>query len=312
MKLPWLSPIVGLGIITTLLLSLAGYLGRLHFLLDLTAHFKVQYLLAGLIALAFFSLTRQTWGIGLSLACVLLNGLVVFPWYLPDFQPTSASLPLRVMLANVNVQNRSYRAMIDLIRDEQPDVVAIVETNQDWLQAMKAVSDRLPYSVQSPRAAGFGIALFSKFPLEAQEVNLFESPKDFHLVAKMERDSQPLTIVALHPPPPIRPELFAQRNRELEAIAAYMQTLDTPIVAIGDLNITMWSPNYAPLVNQTSLKNVRRGFGILPSWHSGYLVKIPIDHGLVSSGIQVLQTRIGRNISSDHLPVVIDLGLPTE
>lgn len=315
MKFFWLSSIARFGIVLILLLSLAGYLGQWHFLLDLTVHFKVQYLFAALIGLGFFSLSRQTWGISLSLACILLNGSMIAPWYQADPLVASAYFPLRVLFANVNVENQNYEAAISLIRKEQPDVVALVETNDDWLQAMESMRDALPYAVQSFRAAGFGIALFSKFPLTGQQIRLSENPpedaQDYHLVATMMHEGQPITVVVLHPPPPTSPRLFEKRNQELAAISAFIRTVTTPVVTIGDLNTTMWSPNYVPLVHQTGLKNARQGFGILPSWPAGYPIKIPIDHGLVSSAIQVAQMQTGQNIGSDHLPLIIDLRIGT-
>ena len=77
---------------------------------------------------------------------------------------------------------------------------------------------------------------------------------------------------------------------------------------MGDLNITMWSPNYQEFVDRAELKNTRQGHGILPSWPTQFpVLSIPIDHVLVSSEIQVRDTRIGRNVGSDHLPIIVDL-----
>jgi endonuclease/exonuclease/phosphatase family metal-dependent hydrolase len=37
---------------------------------------------------------------------------------------------------------------------------------------------------------------------------------------------------------------------------------------------------------------------------------IPIDHCLVSPDIDVLRMRTGRNIGSDHLPIIVDMTIP--
>jgi endonuclease/exonuclease/phosphatase family metal-dependent hydrolase len=37
---------------------------------------------------------------------------------------------------------------------------------------------------------------------------------------------------------------------------------------------------------------------------------IPIDHCLVSSDIRVITLRTGRNIGSDHLPIIVDMVIP--
>lgn len=300
---------LGFVVIGVILLSLTGYLGKFNYLLDLTAHFKLQYLIATLIALLWFSLTRHKIWIAIGLLGVMLNLFAIVPWYLPPSQPVSSSAQaLRVLTVNVLVENKNYTPTIELIREEQPDVVAVVETNLGWLNAMRSVEDILPYSLQSPRAKAFGIALYSKFPLTFEPIETFDTPKDFHLVAKVNQGERQTVVVALHPPPPRDAILFEQRNRELTEISRYIQTLNEPVIAMGDLNITMWSPNYQEFVDRAEIKNTRQGFGILPSWPTQFpLIFIPIDHVLVSPEIQVRNTRIGRNIGSDHLPVIADL-----
>lgn len=301
----------GLGgvVVGTTLLSLTGYLGKFHYLFDLSAHFKLQYLIAALIALIWFSLMRVRSLIALSLLSVALNLAAIVPWYFPQLQPAiQLEQSLRVLTANVLIENTNYEPTIKLIREEQPDLVAIVETNLGWLNAMRSVDDLLPYSVISPRAKSFGIALYSRYPLTLDSIETFETPKDYHLVATLNHDDRSLKVIALHPPPPRSQTLFNYRNRELEEIARFVQTVNQPVIALGDLNITMWSPNYQSFIQTSQLHNTRSGFGILPSWPAHLpVLQIPIDHILISSDIQVTNTRIGPHLSSDHWPVLADI-----
>jgi len=306
---------LGVVVISIILLSLTGYLGKFNYLFDLASHFKFQYLIATLVTLAWFNLTRNKLWIALALVCTGLNLLAIVPWYLPQPQSvSSSSSSLRVLTANVLVSNTNYASLIELIRQEQPDIVAIVETNSDWLDAMRSVQDVLPYSLASPRAKAFGIALYSKLPLTLKPVETFDTPKDFHLVATIEHSGEQTVIVALHPPPPINAILFEQRNRELREIAKYIQnvqSLNQSVIAMGDLNTTMWSPHYQEFVDRTHLKNTRKGFGILPTWPTHLpILPIPIDHVLVSAEMQATDTHTGRNIGSDHLPVIADFVKP--
>lgn len=308
---------LGIVVIGITILSLMGYLGKFNYLFDLASHFKFQYLTATLIALVWFNITRHKRWIVLALFCTGLNLWAIVPWYLPQMQSAMfseqalSSQPLRVLTANVLVSNTNYAPLLELIRQEQPDIVAIVETNSAWLEAMRSVEDILPYSLQSPRAKASGIALYSKFPLALESIETFNTPKDFHLVAKINQDSEQTVIVALHPPPPINATLFEQRNRELTEIARYLQTLNQPVLVMGDLNITMWSPHYQEFVDRTHLKNTRSGLGILPTWPTHFpVLSIPIDHIFASTEMQVSNTHVGHNIGSDHLPLIADLSRP--
>ena len=57
--------------------------------------------------------------------------------------------------------------------------------------------------------------------------------------------------------------------------------------------------------------DTRAGFGVQPTFPaSSWLVRIPIDHVLVSCSVGVTERRVERDVGSDHLPVVVDLKLP--
>ncbi|PSP16260.1 MAG: hypothetical protein BRC58_09500 [Cyanobacteria bacterium QS_8_64_29] len=83
----------------------------------------------------------------------------------------------------------------------------------------------------------------------------------------------------------------------------------------------MWSPYYQKLVDGTGLINTRKGFGIFPTWptannplglpgFAARLLSIPIDHCLVTSELQVVQTRALSSVGSDHRPIAVDLVVP--
>ena len=217
--------------------------------------------------------------------------------------------PLRVLLANVNVKNQTYAPTIDLIRREQPDLFAIIETNRSWLSELEVLKASYPYSLRSPHAESFGIALYSKFPLRPQAIDSPPEAADFHVIAAVAAE-QPIVAIALHPPPPKNQPLSERRNRELTAISRYIQTQGLPVVVIGDFNTTLWSPYYQEFAKTAKLKDCRQGFGILPTWTTRVpLLYIPIDHCLVSPQIMLLNLKTGNNIASDHLPIIAELAL---
>ena len=79
-------------------------------------------------------------------------------------------------------------------------------------------------------------------------------------------------------------------------------------IVMGDLNITPWSPFYVPLEEEAGMTNAANGRGYLPTWPAGLdLLKIPIDHMLVSEGVTVQQFRTGEENGSDHLPIILDV-----
>jgi endonuclease/exonuclease/phosphatase (EEP) superfamily protein YafD len=80
---------------------------------------------------------------------------------------------------------------------------------------------------------------------------------------------------------------------------------------MGDLNATPWSRPFRRFVGRSGLCDSRAGFGVQASFPAASaLLRIPIDHVLVSCVIGVRNRRIGRDVGSDHLPVIVDLVLP--
>jgi endonuclease/exonuclease/phosphatase family metal-dependent hydrolase len=81
-------------------------------------------------------------------------------------------------------------------------------------------------------------------------------------------------------------------------------------IVMGDLNMSMWSPYYRKFIDRAKLRNTRQGFGIQPSWPTNLpLLQIPIDHCSITSKLKVSNNRIGKDIGSDHYPLIVDLVL---
>ncbi len=299
-----------LPLIASTIFSLTGYLGRWNIYFELTSHFKLQYLTISLITFIFFSLTkRKIWWLT-SLFCLILNVTVILPWYLPSTTLSEATAkPLRIMLANVKSSNKQYEKLIKLIETEQPDLVAVLEVNNNWVQKLEIIKNIFPHVLEQPRDDNFGIALYSKLPFLKKSVEFLgiEVPS---LLGEIEIEGKAISILATHPVPPINPAYFTWRNQQLATISHRVKQLKTPVIVVGDLNTTMWSPFYRDLVENAELNNSRKGFGILPTWPT-YIpfLSIPIDHCLVSPGIEVLSSKTGSNIGSDHLPLITDFVL---
>ncbi|NJL81819.1 MAG: endonuclease/exonuclease/phosphatase family protein [Chloroflexaceae bacterium] len=289
--------------------------------LEIFSHFQVQYLILVLLLAIALGFTGRRMFILVGLFCVAILGSQILPWYFPppDFLGNS-NRDLRILVANVNTQNREFSQVIALTRREKPGLAVFIEVDKSWLEQLDSLRDLLPYSFGEANPYNLGIVVFSQYPLINPQVEFFGTTQNASITGQVVIANQTLSFVAAHPPPPLKANFFGDRNQQLDAIGQYLKTVEEPKLVMGDLNITMWSPYYRRLIKRTGLKNARQGFGILPSWPtqrtyhqvpaaiSSFLL-IPIDHCLVSSGIKVTQIQTGAEIGSDHLPLLVDLKL---
>ncbi len=288
--------------------TVAGFFGAFFWLADLFAHFRVQYLL-GLTVLGLLLLPagrRKIASIFLFFAAV--NLALLLPLYFSGQSPPPAQdgSSFRVMLLNVNRTDGDPQRVNKVVRETAPDILVLEEISRQWRSDLAELFRSYPYTLVRPRADNFGIALFSTFPLIKQNIispGNTALPSILAVVRIQERDVQ---LIATHPMPPIGPELSRLRNDQLDQLPQYVDS-SLPVILLGDLNISPWSPHFSRLLQRTRLRNSMLGFGVQATWPSANpLLRIPLDHVLHSNHIVILNRTVGPNAGSDHLPVIVD------
>ncbi|MEG4117516.1 endonuclease/exonuclease/phosphatase family protein [Microcoleus sp. N9_B4] len=292
------------------LLSITGYLGEFNLVFELTSHFKLQYLLGGISIFIFFALVRskKIWLL-VSAFCIIINLAEIVPWYFPApaFAGATPGQNLRILHSNVLTNNRRYSDVISLVKAEQPDIAVFVEVSRVWAKELAVLSEIFPYSSNLQESERFGSVIYSKLPLENASIKAFSKQRK-SLFANVKFQGKIISLILVHPTVPVKQQSFIDRNRQLAALGEYAAQVKNPLIVLGDFNTTMWSPFYKNMVKTAKLRNARSGFGILPTWPTFMpLAYIPIDHFLVSKEIGVLKIRTGRNVGSDHLPLITDL-----
>lgn len=289
--------------------------------LEVFSHFQLQYFMMALILLGILSFLRfkPTIFIGLFFCGIL--ALQILPWYLPPYKfIPQESADLRVLVANIRTRNRNYDLVLDLVKTKQPDIAIFIEVDNAWRQQLDELKNLLPYSSGDTDFRNLGILVYSNRAFQDLKTVSFGTERRASAIAQLQVKDRSVTLLATHPVTPIRPDLFHARNRQLDLITQYLATVDRPVILVGDLNMTMWSPYHRRLVNKTGLKNSRKGFGILPTWPTqetftgiqsklSSLFTIPIDHCLVSDEFKTTNIDTGSRTGSDHKPLIVDLRL---
>ena len=263
-----------------------------------------------LFSLCYFLLTRRKLGIILCWFCISINLAEIIPWYInrPSI-PVAEYQSLKAFSYNVLWSNKDYDRAIDLIAKEQPDIAIFQEAVPHWNPALAALKSDFPYHI---RAEKLEMEVYSKFPLLDPETIVYGTYRGM-IATDLQVGDRKIKFVATH----AYPQLYwgqggwEIRNKQLLDLKEYARNQQQPIVIMGDLNISMWSPYYRSTIEGSGLRNARQGLGILPT-HSIVApqfaaLSAPIDHCLVSSEIQVQDFRLGSAIGSDHLPIIAEL-----
>jgi endonuclease/exonuclease/phosphatase (EEP) superfamily protein YafD len=291
--------------------TLLGFAARYGWRLELASHFRVQYLWA--LAAAAFVLALVRWRKAAAAAIVLaaVNLVLILPLYHGGAREPTPGQPLRAMSFNVHYLNEDYGSTLELIVTEQPDFFLLVEITDGWADALHFLKPDYPHKHELTSELSGGLGFYSKFPIVDLKVHQVPGVCLPTIVAVLDTPQGRLTVVGTHPASPQSPRHFELRNSQLAELAQLAQTIEGPVLLLGDLNCTSWSPFFQELLEASELRDSRRGFGVGASWPWFPLavMRIPIDHCLVSADIAVSDRWVGPAVGSDHRPIVIEFSL---
>jgi len=296
-------------LIVLVILTLASQFGTYAYL-ELTTHFRLQYLLGAIICALLF-MPSQSWKfVVIAVICASLNAVSLWPYYKKPGHTASVSAnKLRLFHANVFEKSRDYQTVLERVKEANADIVVLQELTQEWSKQTDKLKNSYAYMEVVPRPAGAGMAVLSRYPLEDVQVLTLDSSTHIAILARVRLNEKALTLLSLHPTTPVTLEKLRNRNQQFREAARLLSTIAGPKILVGDLNTTMWSPYFTELLANAGLREARLGFGLGTTWPEPLppFLRIAIDHCLVSNEVGVENLRIGPITGSDHRPLIVDL-----
>ena len=83
---------------------------------------------------------------------------------------SNAAVDVRVLIANVNTQNKSYEKVINLVKSETPDLAIFMEVNGLWKAQLDTLSDLLPYASGQTHPYNLGLLVYSNRELKNTKI----------------------------------------------------------------------------------------------------------------------------------------------
>lgn len=277
------------------------------------------FAILALLALLLAVLSRRV--IALLLALVAL-GLGMY-WQYPFFLPTAASLPqaahnamvspdpntkdafARVMTCNVFKGQADPQAIVDLVRDQRVEVLALQETTDDFVQRLKqaGIEEYLPYAQVSSSDGVFGNGIWSATPLGNPADDDVNSSASFMPGGTVDLGGNRIRFVSVHTTAPV-PGYWHQWKRSLDELGLMRTHTDTRYIFMGDFNATY---DHAPFRDflgdrfQDATRASAHGFTFSWPTNRPYLPRFAgIDHVVLDRGMTAGQCKTVKVPGSDH------------
>ena len=283
---------------------------------------RTQLALLLLVTLVCFLFVLQPANtVDLALIAVLLAAL---GWQVYRVIPYTPIAPLQVrwtnksdlrscfslIVANVLMKNRDSEALLHVLRDADPDLVLLVETDDWWDTATRALEASYPHALRQPQSNEYGLILYSKLSLEEASIEFLveDTVPSIHAQPRLPSGDS-FAFYGVHPaPPPL--SHTAERDAELLVVGRRAKASPLPAVVAGDLNDVGWSATSRLFRRISGLLDPRAGRGLYASYHAGYpFLRWPLDHVFHDPRFTVKEIRRLKPFGSDHFPIFVRLCL---
>jgi endonuclease/exonuclease/phosphatase (EEP) superfamily protein YafD len=214
------------------------------------------------------------------------------------------------LTANVRMSNRRTDKLLDFIKKHNPDVLLLTETDQYWVHKMSVLSEDYPHQISQPQDNTYGMALYSKLPLQHSKVRFLVEEDVPSIDTQIDFNGQSIQFIGLHPRPPAPWNDDQNKDFELIKVAGMTNWNNHPSVVSGDLNDVGWSDITKQFQSISGLLDPRVGRGFYNTYNALIPVfRIPIDHFFVSKHFKLVEMRRLGHFGSDHFPVLLKVCL---
>ena len=126
---------------------------------------------------------------------------------------------LSVLISNVLMTNRASAKLLELIRDRDPDVMLLVETDSWWEGQLRDLERTHPHMLKHPQANTYGMLLYSRLPLVDARIRFLvqDDVPSMHTAVQLPSGDQ-VQLRCLHPRPPAPGENSRTTERDAELL----------------------------------------------------------------------------------------------
>lgn len=246
-------------------------------------------------------------------ACLLFQFYKIYPYTpiaeneIKSVESFESSKNLKVYISNVLQKNNKKHLLLEDIEKFKPDIVVLLETNNDWIKATKTLAKDYKYSVKKPLPNTYGMLMYSNKELINPKVNFLVADSIPSIEAKLKlNDKDTIQLYVIHPTPPMPQHNPKSTDRDGEMMITAKMARDSklPTIVMGDFNDVAWSQTSKKFEKLSELLDPRIGRGFYTTYNANsFLLRWPLDHVYLSKEFLVNDMDKGENINSDHFPM---------
>lgn len=286
---------------TVPILAIVLVLAPENFFIMLAKAFAYQVMIGMVFLVVWFAMRRRYRYMFVVLASVMLVN-TLFTDVITGNQNDPAAQGLKVAHFNVLKYTSDHGPTMQRAIETKADIISFQEVDFEWADTLlKYLPEQYPHYKIVPYDGSYGLAIFSKHPLEHVEVMYVDEVPN--LVGKVLVDEQAINFVASHTKAPLRPFNYHHRNNHIAAISHYLKRIEGPLLVIGDFNTVPWDDNILQFKSDSNLFDSRKDLAATYPNKIG-IARIPIDYIFHSQEVECLSFSTVVGTSSDHLGIV--------
>jgi endonuclease/exonuclease/phosphatase (EEP) superfamily protein YafD len=242
--------------------------------------------------------------------------------FLPGLPPPNTENQFTVMTHNVFIgEPQNANEVLHQIKNHQPDILSLQEFS--WSPTVIETQFSTIFQYQD---VGPGYAIFSNYPIQECEISWPEGKiSGWTHRCVLEIEDRTLTVLNAHLRPPklhkakipgtsiimLSGVNTDQHDVDFQALLSQVQSIQGPLVVMGDFNATDQTTNYAEIQRYLADSFRERGWGLGFTFTRFRELGIPmwrIDYVFHSPELVALNAEVGDFAGSDHRPVVVRFG----
>lgn len=261
------------------------------------SHYSVHLMLSMLGLSMLFMIVDAKRLMFSALACTGLLSI-----WLKDASNSHMKLPevnekASLKVAHINLSNieNDFAEIKTVLLQEAIDIVSFQEYTPDWIEELESLSTNFPYTYDEVRIDPYGMAVLSRKKLvHADTISCSGIPS---ICMEIENENKHFHIVSTYLAPALDNNSLEVAGRQLDRLTSEVKESKHPVIALGEYNMTYWSPEIRKFRSETQLQNSRRDVS------QGNL-RVPYDHIFYSEGLECVEFKEIKDKSDKHVGIM--------